>query len=176
MTKTREEIDAEKAAKPRPDLLPASALLAIGEGRSPEIPTVRNAYTRLLKFRHNLDTGQLWGAMLHVVAILGGGGAAFLDAGAVMGYGFRKHGKCTWRVAGTQQADPQVHLASAERHLLEHLQDHKATEEGSGMPVLWHALAQLCILYDLWVDPPQMEGVNDGKALIAPRPAPEAVK
>lgn len=94
MHRTRAEIDDEKAHKPRPDLLPAHALIC---------------------------------------------------AGRAMGYGYRKHGDCTWREAGTEQADPRTHLASAMRHLLEHLRDPKACEEGSGLPVLWHAAAQLLI-------------------------------
>lgn len=94
MARTREEIDAEKAHKPRPDLLPAHALLC---------------------------------------------------AGRAMGYGYRKHGDCTWREPGTEQADPRTHIASAMRHLLEHLHDADACEEGSGLPVLWHAAAQILI-------------------------------
>jgi hypothetical protein len=93
-TLTREEVEREKRHKPRPDLIPAAALLAVGD---------------------------------------------------CMGYGYRKHGDCTWTVEGTEQADPRTHLASAMRHLLEHLADPNATEEGSGLPVLWHAAAQVLI-------------------------------
>lgn len=112
MSKTREQIEAEKAGKARPDLLPARA-------------------------------------------IHGGG--------CVMGYGYRKHGVCTWRVAGTEQADPQTHLASLERHINEFKLDPTAREEGSGMPVLWHALAQLAILIDLVENPARVPGENDGE-------------
>ena len=94
---TEKEVDIEKLYKPRPDLLPARALLAAGE---------------------------------------------------VMGYGYRKHGNCTWRVAGTEQAKPETHTASALRHLLEHLADPRAVEEGSGLPVLWHAMSQIAIAID----------------------------
>jgi len=99
---TREQVEREKRAKSRPDLIPARALLAVGK---------------------------------------------------CMGYGFRKHGDCTWTVHGTEQADPSTHIASAMRHLLEHLADPCATEEGSGLPVLWHAAAQVliaveCVLQD----------------------------
>lgn len=95
--KTQAEIDQEKFGKPRPDLLPACAILG---------------------------------------------------AGKVMGYGFRKHGNCTWRIAGTEQADPQTHYASALRHLLEYGDNPNAIEEGSGLPVLYHALSQIAILID----------------------------
>lgn len=109
--RTEAEINAEKASKPRPDLVPARAL--------------------------------------H--------GAAM-----VMGYGFRKHGVCTWRVAGTEQADPQTHWASLLRHLIEFALDPYARESGSGYPVLWHALSQLAILIDLVENPPDAPGANDG--------------
>ena len=95
--KSEEQINAEKAAKPRPDLIPGSALLAMGE---------------------------------------------------VMSYGWGKHGDCTWKHAGTEQADPRTHVASAIRHLAEYLDDPDATEEGSGLPVLWHAASQLTIAID----------------------------
>lgn len=74
---------------------------------------------------------------------------AILRCGEVMGYGFRKHGDCTWRKEGTEQADVKTHLASAVRHLLERLEDSEAVEEGSGMPVLWHCMAQIAIAIDL---------------------------
>lgn len=112
MSKTREQIEAEKATKPRPDLIPARA-------------------------------------------IYGGG--------RVMGYGFKKHGVCTWRVAETEQADPQTHLASLERHINEFKLDPSAREEGSGMPVLWHAFAQLAILIDLVENPARIPNENDGE-------------
>lgn len=118
VTKTREEIDAEKALKPRPDLLPARAILG---------------------------------------------------AGKVMAYGASKHGNCTWRVAGTKQADPQEHLASAYRHLLEFMENPKAVEEGSGLPVLYHCLSQVAILIDLVENPPQVEGENDGLVVVTGR-------
>lgn len=92
-----EQVNAEKALKPRPDLLPAFALLA---------------------------------------------------AGRVQAYGWHKHGDCTWKNEGTEQAKPETHLASAMRHLLEHLEDPEAVEEGSRLPVLWHALCQIAIAID----------------------------
>lgn len=97
MPKSQQEIDAEKAAKPRPDLIPGSATLA---------------------------------------------------EGAVDAYGFFKHGPCTWKIAGTEQADPQTHIASACRHIAEYLDNPDAVEAGSGLPVLWHARAQIGIAID----------------------------
>ncbi|MEL6705868.1 MAG: dATP/dGTP diphosphohydrolase domain-containing protein [Bacteroidota bacterium] len=94
---TAQEVSDEKAMKPRPDLIPGEALLAIGK---------------------------------------------------TLGYGFDKHGVQTWKEPENPQADPAVHLASAMRHIVEYQIDPNATEEGSGMPVLWHAAAQLCILID----------------------------
>lgn len=97
MPKSEQEINAEKAAKPRPDLIPGTATLA---------------------------------------------------EGAVDAYGFFKHGPCTWKIAGTEQADPQTHIASACRHIAEYLDNQNAVESGSGLPVLWHARAQLGIAID----------------------------
>lgn len=116
--KTRDEIEAEKALKPRPDLLPACAIIG---------------------------------------------------AGRVMAYGASKHGDCTWRVAGTGQADPQTHLASAYRHLLEFMEDPRAVEEGSGLPVLYHCLSQVAIVIDLVENPPDKEGENDGRGTVTSR-------
>ena len=90
MTKTREQIDAEKAQKPRPDLIPGCALLAVGE---------------------------------------------------VLAYGYGKHGRCTWRNAGTEQARAETHIASAWRHMCEIGSD----DAESGLPHLHHAAAQLLI-------------------------------
>lgn len=92
--KTEQEIDAEKAFKPRVDLIPGHALLEVGR---------------------------------------------------TMAYGFGKHGTCTWRTAGTEQAKASTHVASASRHLAEYLGDPDATEEGSGLSVLAHCAAQLLI-------------------------------
>lgn len=100
---SREQVDAEKALKPRPDLLPARALL--------------------------------------------GGGKA-------MAYGRAKHGRCTWRVPGTEQATVECHAASAFRHLLDFLLDPNAVEAGSKLSVLYHLLAQVSIMIDLHEDPP----------------------
>jgi hypothetical protein len=111
-TKSMQEIDAEKHDKPRPDLLPASALLA---------------------------------------------------AGKVMAYGFKKHGNCTWKVPGTEQAKPETHIASAYRHLLEYQNNPDAVEEGSGLPVLYHALAQIAIAIDCIENPPvPYDGLGGG--------------
>lgn len=92
MTKTREQIDAEKAQKPRPDLIPGSALLAVGEA---------------------------------------------------LAYGYRKHGRCTWTVQGTEQAKSETHIASAFRHMAQ-----IGELDESGLPHLHHAAAQLLIAID----------------------------
>lgn len=171
MPKTEQEINAEKAHKSRPDLVPATATLLLIGAPNPRDPSIADAHQHLVWFRRNLDREHLARAMLHVNGAIGESTpAALLCAGEVMGYGFRKHGRCTWRVAGTEQADPQTHLASAERHLLEYLADQHAVEEGSGLSVLWHAFSQLCILYDLIVDPPKIVGVNDGRGMVGERP------
>lgn len=91
---SREQVDAEKASLPRPDLIPPSALL---------------------------------------------------EEGLVMGMGFRKHGDCTWRQLGTQQADPKTHIASAMRHLVKTLLDPMARDQQSGRVHLAHARAQIGI-------------------------------
>ena len=64
-------------------------------------------------------------------------------------------GRGTYRIAGTEQATVACHLASCFRHLLEFQIDPEATEEGSGLSVLDHAMAQLAIVVDLVEDPPQ---------------------
>ena len=87
---------------------------------------------------------------------------ALLGAGAVMAYGLTKHGHCTWRVAGTEQAEPETHLASAMRHLLEHHADPSAVEYGSGLPVLYHALCQIAIAIDCIEDPASSDFDFDG--------------
>jgi hypothetical protein len=78
---------------------------------------------------------------------------AILGAGKVMGYGFRKHGNCTWRIAGTEQAEVSTHTASALRHVLEYLENPDAVEDGSGLPVLYHALSQIAIAIDCHENP-----------------------
>lgn len=69
-----------------------------------------------------------------------------------MTHGVKEHGERKWRGAGT---DPGTRLASLLRHLNEYQIDPNATEENSGLPVLWHALAQLAIMVDLVEDPPE---------------------
>jgi len=164
--KSTNEINAEKAAKPRPDLLPARAVNRIYQDSD---DVIDDAWTSLLFFREEVGFENLYHAAGVVAHVLGGLPQACMAGGHVMGYGFRKHGNCTWRVAGSEQADPQTHIASAERHLLEYLIDPEAREEGSGYPVLWHAFSQLCITIDLVLDPPQELGVNDGKGTVSER-------
>lgn len=97
-----ETINAEKARKPRPDLVPARAIMA---------------------------------------------------AGRSMAYGAAKHGDCTWRIAGTEQADVRTHVASFSRHWLAWLSGEQ-TDAESGLAHLDCAMAQLAIVVDLVEDPP----------------------
>lgn len=128
MTKTREEIDAEKAHKSRPDLLPANAIMAAGE---------------------------------------------------VMGYGLRKHGNRTWRIAGTEQADPRTHLASLMRHLLAAIDDPAAIDDESGFPHLACVITQACIAYDC-EQQRQVESLREAVRTMTPGPvssfSPSAVE
>lgn len=178
MGKTEQEINAEKLGKPRPDLLPARALTQGARGlshfhRQPfsteDTGNASCALYFLRVFREVLGETNLRAALVHTSNALGGWHQACMAGGRVMGYGFRKHGDCTWRVAGTEQADPQTHIASAERHLLEYLIDPEAREEGSGLPVLEHAFSQLCITLDLVLDPPQLANMNDGHGTVTAR-------
>lgn len=111
MPRTQAEIDAEKSAKSRPDLLPASALMA---------------------------------------------------AGRVMAYGLAKHGPCTWRVAGTEQADSRTHVASMVRHALEVANDIDALDPESGLEQLACVITQACIAYDCRVAERTRELAEDG--------------
>lgn len=96
--KSEQEINAEKAHKSRPDLIPGSALDAEGE---------------------------------------------------VMGDGFRKHGPCTWKNAGTEQAKPETHIASCMRHLIEILKHGPlARDPETGCLHLAHLRAQSGIAID----------------------------
>lgn len=172
--KTCEEINAEKAAKSRPDLLPALPLLQLSDWDVPsaEHADISGLHTDAVHVRATNGSvaafSELIGLLIYIVGD-GSYGTALLRAGQVMGYGYRKHGKCTWRVAGTEQADPQTHIASGERHILEWKADPDAVEEGSGLPVLWHALSQYLIAWDLLLDPPQHPGQNDGHGMIGDR-------
>jgi len=159
-------INAEKAGKPRPDLLPAFGLL--NASTSDDAP---DALVNLWIFRRDMNLGALGEAIGIVADQLGGWPAALEAGGRVMAYGYRKHGNCTWRVASTEQADPQTHVASAERHLIEHWADPAATEAGSGLPVLEHAFSQLLILFDLVLDPPAVPNKNDGHGTVTGRVA-----
>lgn len=169
--KTRHEIEAEKDAKPRPDLVPAAVATLFRDVCASD-PNTGNDYAidSMLRFAATGDVSEIIEAMAALVFPIGDQHEdaiedtidfALMVGGRVMGYGFRKHGICTWRIAGTGQADPQTHYASALRHLLEYGIDNAAREEGSGYPVLWHAFAQLAILADLVMDPPMVEGTND---------------
>lgn len=179
--RTTAQIDAEKAAKPRVDLIPATALAAIGAALSREsvaggtwgLGDVLERLAHGARVRSIETLADAW--LLAAVALKQEGdldvaaGHALLDVGAVMAVGFVKHGPCTWRVAGTSQAEPQTHYACACRHVAEALAGRDADPD-SGRPPLVHALAQIAILIDLLVDPPQLAGQNDGHAMIAARP------
>lgn len=153
MQKTEEEINAEKALKSRPDLVPGEAFLTCnfyGNQRiqanifdifGPQGPS-KGSCGVLYRYCKNL-------------VLPGGLHDALLLLGKVMAYGREKHGYCTWRIAGTEQATPETHWASACRHVCEYLANRDATEEGSGLPVLLHAMTQCVITMDLLLDPPQ---------------------
>ena len=79
---------------------------------------------------------------------------ATMGEALALSYGAQKHGDCTWRDKGTEQAKPETHLASLQRHLLEWQLNPDAREEGSDLPVLYHARAQLGIMIDLIENPP----------------------
>jgi hypothetical protein len=164
-TKTRAEIEAEKAAKPRPDLLPARALSMVVHGPAGSMLSMLGDY---FKTKHINDLGPVFGAILDElveIEVAKSRADALLQAGEIMGVGFRKHGPCTWRVAGTEQADPQCHYASLVRHLLEHAAGIE-TDPDSGKHPLLHAVCQIAIMINLLDDPPSMDGQNDGRAMI----------
>lgn len=151
MRKTEQEINAEKALKSRPDLVPSKAY---GRCCCDKPYGWRTSVTDVLGPK---------GASQEAVCVLfqwarqrvgSNDWTNLLALGKVMAYGRAKHGYCTWRVAGTKQANPEEHWASACRRLCEYLADEWATEEGSGLPVLLHAMTQCVITMDLLIDPP----------------------
>lgn len=187
VTKSRAEIEAEKAAKPRPDLVSAIALSEIALAArdiTDESPTRDSVDLVFLAMAELADGARLreprplaraWVyaafALNSDETIAVAVGRALLVAGEVMAVGLRKHGRCTWRVAGTEQADPQCHYASACRHLAESLAGLEADKD-SGRPPAVHLLTQIPILIDLLVDPPMVAGENDGHAMLPPPPVP----
>lgn len=86
-----------------------------------------------------------------------------LAAGRALGYGKAKHGVATsdgwgtWRVAGTQQAEPLTHYSCLMRHLLAWRAGEERDPE-SGLSHLDHAAAQLAILLDLLARPVESVG------------------
>lgn len=111
--KTEAEINAEKHAKPRVDIVPPALTLA---------------------------------------------------AGRALGYGAAKHGVPegydgfgTWRIAGTEQAEPLTHYACLMRHMLLWRAGEKVDPE-SKLSHLDHAAAQLSILLDILERPPEGRG------------------
>jgi hypothetical protein len=180
-TKTRAEIETEKASKPRVDLIPATALAAIGRAleRARERGEYRGGPLELLATgARERDADTLADAWLAAAILLSPGesfsvavGRGLLAAGEVMAVGLRKHGKCTWRMAGTEQADPQCHYASACRHTAEELAGLERDPDSGRRPAV-HMLTQIPILIDLLVDPPMIAGENDGHAMLPPPPVP----
>lgn len=187
--KSRIEIEAEKAGKPRVDLIPAIALAEIMDAardiadecpsREPHellfLAASELAYGASVRQPRPLARAWVFVALsMHpneTVAIAVGRG--LLAAGKVMALGLIKHGKCTWRVAGTEQASPQCHYASACRHMAEALAGLEADPD-SGRPPAVHILTQIPILIDLLVDPPEIAGENDGHAMLPEPPVPIA--
>lgn len=183
MTLSREQIEQEKQGKPRVDLVPATALAAIGDALATWDASYNGevlsralsclAYGARARSIPALAEAWIWCAVTYhytdglAVAV----GKALLVAGEIMAVGLRKHGLCTWRVAGTEQADPQTHYASACRHVAEAFAGLEADRD-SGRPPLTHALTQIAILIDLLVDPPMVAGENDGHAMLPPPPMP----
>lgn len=163
--RTRDEIEAEKAAKPRPDLLPPLALAMV---LSQFCSTV---FGRLALFLKSRDLAELGYASVRILDELCMRGVAksradaIMQAGEIMGVGLRKHGPCTWRIAGTEQADPQCHYASLVRHLLEY-EDGVTQDPDSGRHPLLHAVCQISIMINLLDDPPEHPDDNDGRAMI----------
>lgn len=160
--KTREQIEAEKAAKPRPDLLPWTAIEMIAE-RMPKLvkhttrELVTMAWEDLAWYTKEPSATILAEAAVSIAVAIALIDEVPLEAalphacmrgGFVMGYGRRKHGRMTWRVPNTDQASAETHSASAARHCIEWLIDETATETGSKLPVLLHAFSQVCIAID----------------------------
>lgn len=154
MRKTEQEINAEKALKSRPDLVPGGAFLRCITSRpqsnswggsiyaifGPQGPSIERCAALFLWCKSRQSFQKL--------------PETVTELGKVMAYGRNKHGHCTWRIAGTEQAEPETHWASACRHVCEYLADLEAVEEGSGLPVLLHAMTQCVITMDLLLDPP----------------------
>lgn len=172
MPKSMEEINAEKRTKSRPDLIPAEVYRRYR--RMSAERTTGDPLTALLDFAQTGEIEHVFRAMALTAQRTGRRHGNGLAMGRVLAYGLAKHGVCTWRVAGTEQADPQTHYASALRHVLEYYYDNDAVEEGSGFPVLDHALTQMAILADLVLDPPDKPGTNDGRWAIAAARKPVA--
>lgn len=164
--KSRAEIEVEKAAKPRPDLLPPLALaMALHNVR------IADALSDVADFLKSRATNNLGAALRRILdeliecGVAGSRADAIMQAGEIMGVGLRKHGPCTWRIAGTEQADPQTHYASLVRHLLEY-EAGVRTDPDSGKHPLLHAVCQISIMINLLDDPPMHPDDNDGRAMI----------
>lgn len=176
-TKSMESINAEKASKPRPDLLPLSfvaQLIGPPPGGHAGIQFAMIACCEFLRSKNTIKLIEaaraLASAYFHASTARfdssdSSAAEVLLDVGEIMATGWRKHGPCTWRVAGTEQADPQTHFAGAIRHMLEAAAG-RAVDPDSGKDPLLHAICQLAITYDLVTDPPTVIGGNDGRTLV----------
>lgn len=158
--KSRQEIESEKRGKPRPDLLPPAAIAAVIDG------PLAVVFAEFAAFMESRDITAIDRALRIVVAEAGTDpGVVLMAAGEIMGVGYHKHGPCTWRIARTEQADPQTHYASAVRHLLEYVAGVTADPDSGHSPLL-HAICQLAIMLNLLHDPPEHPDDNDGRAMI----------
>ena len=171
-TKSMESINAEKASKPRPDLLPLSfvaQLIAPTPGGHAGIQVAMIECGEFLRSKNPLKlinaASALAAAYVHSNDASASKAETLIEVGEIMAMGWRKHGPCTWRVAGTEQADPQTHFAGAIRHMLEAAAG-RAVDPDSGKDPLLHAICQLAITYDLVTDPPITVGGNDGRTLV----------
>ena len=176
-TKSMESINAEKASKPRPDLLPLSFVAQLVTPPPGGHAGIQFALIACCEFLRSKNTIKLIDAARYLAvayfhentACLNTSAASaaevLLAVGEIMAMGWRKHGPCTWRVAGTEQADPQTHFAGAIRHMLEAAAG-RAVDPDSGKDPLLHAICQLAITYDLVTDPPTVIGGNDGHTLV----------
>lgn len=156
MTLSLKEVAEEKAAKPRPDLLPGRALSFVQQVKECQGNRLGVWEVETLAGPHLPYSVEIACVFNDIVVHMGCGYAqALLNIGECMGYGFRKHGMCTWRIADGGQDCPRTHFASLVRHVLEYRANPAAKEEGSGFPVLWHAACQALITLDLMLDPPK---------------------
>ena len=89
-------------------------------------------------------------------------GVALNAIGDVKAYGLCKHGDCTWKKAGTEQADPQTHVASASRHMSDVFDDLWSVDAATGLLNMAHLGAQICIALDCMrrADPARFDAIR----------------